>query len=176
MPTPSGAHVPRFGGTQLRGALASVPLVLALAVGGACTSGGTTTTPTSGPAAATRPTSTWPASGASSSAQARLVACTTLQAAGTTMSETLTKFVNGQATAAQLEAATESLVAAAQNAVTMAGGAISTQAAQVRVKAQALAVTLRATPPPTTDQVKAAALQVQDALKELQRPCASPSP
>ena len=70
----------------------------------------------------------------------------------------------------------ETLVRTAQDTLPVIGGALRTQVQLVSSAGQTLVNTLRASPPPTTSQVKSAAQGVLDALEGLSQLCTSPSP
>ena len=178
----SGLRVPELirggTGTARRPARFTAALLVGAAgVVGACTSTG------SGPAPATplrspQATTTGSRSGTSmaSSEQAHLVAaCTQLQAAGASLSDTWQRYTKGQTTRAEVLAAARNAVNAAQNVAGPAGTELRSQVQQVRTTAQAFAATLQASPPPAPEQIRAAAQPVLDALQGLQAPCASAS-
>lgn len=109
-----------------------------------------------------------PSPGASESA-----ACTQLQTAGATLSDTWQRYTAGQVPLSEVVTAVENLVAAAKVAGESSSGALHAQAEDVKSATQDLDTTLRASPPPNREQIKASAQRVLDALKAMQLPCQS---
>jgi hypothetical protein len=113
-------------------------------------------------------------SSATSPAQAS-AACAELRAEGQQFGKTLQQYEAGQTSRVQVLAAAENLLHTAQDTLPMVGAALRTQVEQVRSTTQTLVTTLRASPPASTNQVKSAAQDVLDALKDLDRQCAGQS-
>ncbi len=111
---------------------------------------------------------------ATSPVQAR-AACAELRAEGQQFAKTLQQYDAGQTSRIQVLAAAENLLHTAQATLPVVGAALRTQVERVRSTTQALVTTLRASPPASANQVKSAAQDVLDALKDLDRQCTSPS-
>jgi hypothetical protein len=101
-------------------------------------------------------------------------ACAQLQTDGRRLAETLDKYSAGQTSRVQVLAAAENLLRTAQDTLATTGGALRAQVERVQSAVQTVIATLRASPPPSAGKLRSAAQGVLNALKGLDRPCASP--
>jgi hypothetical protein len=150
------------GGVALLMLTASVLLAC-----GSTSSGGTAST-TSAPPATTSATT-------SATTTAKLAECTAVLAAGSTLADTVNRFVNGSATLDEVRSAGAGLRTAVEEAGKTVSGEVKARMSDLGSALDGLQAALQQSPP-QLQSVQAAGRQVASALSALGGPCAATHP
>jgi hypothetical protein len=132
-------------------------------------SGGGTASTTSAPPAATSTTTTV------TTTAAKLAECTAVLAAGSTLADTVNRFVGGSATLDEVRSAGAGLRTAVEEAGKTVSGEVKAGMSDLESALDGLQAALQQNPP-QLESVQAAGRQVASALSALARPCTATQP